>query len=301
MKRYHPPRTVAKISDSALKEYQRCPRRWAYRYLLKLDPQEDKWSLIYGNGMHTALEWIHKGSNYTNACEAGAAALRSEGKGEETQEMFDMLSAMIDGYCTHFLPMFNSMWKSVKMEEWFEHSIDEFVQMRGKKDLRAESKSLEGHTALFDFKSTSYSGGGPLGRQVGRNVQLARYSLSHVRQRGAWPQEVGLIFLQKPKLKSMGAIINSLKTNASLYSMATAPVNPQFAEFAMALEQADRRYGWQIQALQRQYDEQGVAMIGNLPANFNACEDYNRLCGFAAGCHCGKGAHTPLVDPGVVV
>jgi len=295
----HPPREKVQISDSQVKNHNRCARRWAYQSVMKIDPPgEDKWNLIYGSGVHEGLEQLHRGNTLAGAITKGCGALKEDGKGEETQDMFDMLPAMLDGYTRHFLPQFSNYWMTgttaagePTTEVWFEHLLDPYVEFRGKRDLFCVSRNDANHTLMADFKTTSQKDGGELGMTVLKNPQLARYCVSYCRQEFQWPKQVALIFLQKPKLKNFQSVLSAMRENPQLYSMKSEPVTPAFAEFALALEQVDLATGHQMYSIQRGYDERGLDAIDRVPANFDNCRMYGRDCGFIDGCHSGKPFH----------
>ncbi|MBD3260398.1 MAG: hypothetical protein GF334_01750, partial [Candidatus Altiarchaeales archaeon] len=124
---YQKVRTSVNISDSAIKDKQRCCRRWAYTRVLKLRPAEDLTNLLYGAGIHVGLEVIHMGGMLADAVRKAKQAAFEEGK----QKHFDLedkhyayMEAHLDGYTRHFYPQFNTIWETVSCEEALDYYLD---------------------------------------------------------------------------------------------------------------------------------------------------------------------------------
>lgn len=286
------------ISDSQRKDYIRCPRRWAYNKVLKLKTGEDKWNLVFGNGVHTGLEHIHKGDTLQASVQAGYDEMQKDP--DKADDMFELCGAMLTGYTTFFLPSFGKHWQTVTTEEWFEYNTDEAVRDRGKRDLKAALITDPDYLGIFDFKTTGSNGGGDLAKFVTRNIQLGQYCMSFYRKTGRWPNETGLIFLQKPRKAKGGgftkAAIEKCRNDASLYYIKRLPVDQEFALFAIEWEKQVTLYGKQMKAIRDRVEQQGTAFLDFVPACFNNCVAYGSMCGYAKGCHSGKPAHTQITD-----
>lgn len=283
------------ISDSQRKDYMRCPRRWAYQKILKLQTGEEKWNLVFGNGVHIGLEHIHKGDTLQASVQASYDEMQKDP--DKADDMFELCGAMLTGYTNFFLPSFVKHWQTLSCEEWFEYHTDPAVRDRGKRDLKAQSIADPSVIGIYDFKTTGSTQGGDLGKFVTRNIQLGQYCMSYYRKVGSWPSECGLIFLQKPRKGKNGKFpLDKCRQDASLYYMKRCPVDQDFALFAIEWEKQITLYGKQMKAIRDGIEQHGTAFLDFVPACFNNCVAYGSLCGFATGCHSGKPAHTQITD-----
>ncbi len=288
-----PPSTYIEISDSQVKLFASCERRWAYEKLLGVLPKEDRTNLVYGTGVHAGLEKLHLGAGEMESTEACAQAMQKE-PGDWDQQI-ELAKAHVRGYLRHYYPIYSTYWQTVASEEWFEYFIDPVVKSRGSRDNRSVMKTDFDHMAVWDFKTTSHKDGGDLGRTIAVNHQLANYLISYVREHGVWPREAGLIFLQKPKNRDHNDCVNRMLTDPTLYSSKSEPVTPAFANFSIAVEQEMAAAGRRMFALKRLYEQQGVAALDAALPDFNSCYQYGRMCGFAEGCHSCKPVHRVMM------
>lgn len=286
---------MIEISDSQIKNFQRCPRRWAYEKILDLSPQEGRDNLILGNAVHDGLEEYTKTRDKIKAITASRDSITKSDQGTPTDLAWQIavVPAMVAGYIQHFFPAFDQEYDFVSAEQWFESTANPMVKFRGFKDLKVRSRKT-GKICLFDYKTTGMSGGGDLGKQVDTNNQLARYAVAERRETGEWPETVGLIFLQKPHINDPTAAALKAQTSPNFYYMFKTQVTPRFAAFALDVEKSDVIYGHQMLHYKEAYKRDGKAAIDSVPANYNECVVYNTLCGFAKGCHAGCPAHTLL-------
>lgn len=282
-------RPYIEISDSQVKLFQKCPRSWAYQKLLKVQPEEDRWNLYFGSGVHEGLEQLHNGDTLE------AAVAKAEAKcgkdAPDDAEMHAKAKALVHGYGQHFYPLYLNNWQTIASEEWYEYFPDPLVKMRGSRDNESVARIDPTHWGVYDFKTTGQIDGGDLGKNIGRNHQLSLYAVSKYRECGQWPKEQGLIFLRKPRHKTANAWIQQAREDHSLYSMRSEPFGPAEAWYALAVEQEMVATGKQMYALARAFDIHGAAALDLAVPNLNNCVVYNRLCGFAAGCHSCRPVH----------
>jgi len=289
--------TVMQISDSQLKNFQRCPRRWAYQKLLKLNPSEDMWNLTFGCGMHKGIEHLHGGDTVAGAKAAAMAEIAKMPQNTE-KHMPDMLDAMIDGYSTHFLPQYLTYWGTTATEQYYEMQLNPSVKCRGYRDLECALLADPSYEAVKDFKTTSMSGGGDLGASVDKNHQLGLYCISKYEATGKWPSTTGLIFLQKPRSKNIATVLQQLRSNSALYFEVTTSVDQAFAAWAYSVKREIGIYGNLMLAYTQAFEQQGSRAIDFVPANLNSCKMYGSMCGFCEGCHSGQPIHQRMADYG---
>lgn len=289
--------TKLQISDSQLKNFQRCPRRWAYQKLLKLDPDENKWNLTFGCGMHKGIEHLHKGDTVAGAKAAAMGEIAKMPHHDE-RNMPEMLDAMVDGYSTFFFPTYQQYWTTTAVEEYYTMEIGTGVVCRGYRDLKCVMTENPGCKAVKDFKTTGMSGGGDLGATVDKNHQLALYCISEYEATGEWPAVTGLVFLQKPRSKSINTVLQQLRTNSALYFEVTTQVDQAFAAWAYSVKEQVGVYGNLMLAYTQAYEGQGSRAIDFIPANLNNCKMYGSMCGFCEGCHSGQPVHRRMADYG---
>lgn len=276
-------RPFIEVSDSQIKLFQTCPRRWAYQKLLKIQPEEDRWNLFFGSGVHKGLETLHLGGTLEQAQKDAEACCAEDAPNDN--EMHAKAKALVYGYGTHFFHQFSNNWQTTACEKWFEYFPDAQVKVRGSRDNESRARIDPAHLGLFDFKTTGQVDGGDLGRNIARNHQLSLYSISHYRETGEWPRETGLIFLRKPREKVVNAWVQRAREDHSLYSMVSEPFGEDAAWYSLAVEREIVATGKQMYALARMLDLHGVQALDHAVPNLNNCVIYNRLCGFAAGCH----------------
>lgn len=282
-------RPFIEVSDSQIKLFQTCPRSWAYQKLLKIQPEEDRWNLYFGSAVHKGLETLHLGATLQDALQDAEKVCAKDAPDDE--EMRLKAKAMVHGYAHHFYPIFNQNWETTACEKWFEYFPDPLVKVRGSRDNESRARIDPAHTALLDFKTTAFKDGGQLGTSIRRNRQLALYGISKYRATNEWPREQGLIFLQKPREKNINSWVQRAQQDPSLYSMASEPFTPGIAWFALAVEQEIVANARQMYALARAFDIHGASALDMAVPNFSNCEVYNRLCGFAEGCHSCRPVH----------
>jgi len=285
------------LSDSQIKTFQRCPRRWAYSKLLKLSADEDSDNLVFGNALHDSLEqYILTGSPEKGA-EAAVKYVEENASQLSSPDVKNwqciVAPAMFQGMAIHFFPDFIKEYEPVAVEEWFTSQADPYVKVRGYKDLKVRKRST-GKICLWDYKSSGSYGGGDLAKTVNFNNQLSRYAVNERRVFGEWPEEVGLIFAIKPRDEDPQAAAQKARTTSKNYFKTTVQVTPAFAQFALHVEQSDVLYGHQMLQMREAFLQQGPAALNYIPPNFDACFEYGTLCGFAKGCHSGHPAHQTL-------
>lgn len=282
------------LSDSQIKSACDCPRKWAYQKLLKLDAQENKDSMILGNAWHDGAEEYIKTGDIEKAKVAALTALEKD-KPSNIDYQRMLVPAMLVGWATHFVPGFIKEYEYIALEEWF--SIEpnpEIIRLRGFKDAVVRKRST-GRRCVFDYKTCSDAYARDLRQTLGFNNQLARYATAERRMTGEWPQEVGLIFVSKPKAKDPSVAISNALADPGCYSMAIQQVTPQFATFALEVERNDVLVAQQLQFYRDLVAQRGPGACDFIPANFNNCLTFGTLCGFAPGCHSGQPAHRTLV------
>ncbi len=279
-------------SDSQLKNAQRCPRRWGYQKLLKLDVDEDMDNLVFGVSFHAGAEHYVKTGNLTGAIEKVIEAIK-KGKPDNIQEQLQLVPALLQGWVFHWLPKFLAEYDFVAVEEWFDLLPHATVRVRGFLDVVARKKST-GKLVVRDYKTTGQSGGGDLGQNVNSNQQLALYAVAVRRTRGEWPEEVGLSFIQKPKNKDLADCVLKARTNPDLFYDRVVQVTPKFAEYALSVEASVVAWGQQMLYYRTLFRQQGIPAFEHIPPNFNNCQAYGRMCGFADGCHAGVPAHRSM-------
>jgi RecB family exonuclease len=281
------------LSDSQIKNFQKCPRKWAYNKILKLDPDESKDNLILGSAWHDGAEEYILRRDMNSAINLALKGI-TEGKPTNLVWQLAVVPAMLIGWATHFLPGFEQEYQYVACEEWFTYEPNpEILRMRGYKDVVAIKRAI-GKRTVWDYKTSSPAYAQDLGKSLQSNNQLARYAIAERREKGDWPSHCGLIFAGKPKSKDPETAAYDARTNANLYTKAEQQVTPQFATFALAVEASDLLYAQQMKFYRDQYRLRGPSAMEDVPANFDNCLEYGTMCGFASGCHAGCPAHRSM-------
>jgi len=284
---------ITGISHSQDETFKRCNRRWAFEKILKLNPEEDAKALIYGDGGHTALEKVLKGSSVTEGIQAGLNALRENGAHMPYfNQLSEWLPHHITGFFTHCYPSFYSEWEIVGVEQRGDHYLSNIIYWRGMLDLLACNRRTGGY-GVFDFKFSSDMYVQSLSRILGHSPQLARYTMAFYRIYNTWPETVGYIFLKKPKGKEA---VTNLSSDPNKYTIKSIPVTPKFAEYAISVEESDIQSALEMRRQRERYHKEGIVAIDTIPANFSNCFMYNSMCGFADGCHSGKPLHKLMKD-----
>ena len=281
------------ISDSQIKSFCNCSRKWAYQKLLKLDPAEDKDTMILGNAWHDGAEEYVKTGSMEKAIAAALAAIEKDKPGNAENQKI-LVPAMLIGWATHMLPSFMKEYEYIALEEWFSVEPNpEIVRMRGYKDA-VTRKRATGKRCVFDYKTTSDAYARDLTATLSSNNQLARYAMVERRVTGEWPEEVGLIFIFKPKSKDIMVAAENSRCDPGLYRMAIQQVTPAFAQFALAVEANDVLVAQQMKYYRDIVAQHGPIACDHIPANFDNCFSYGKMCGFAQGCHSGNPIHRTL-------
>lgn len=277
------------ISDSQVKLFLGCPRKWANERLLGIKPEEDRTALIFGVGVHQGLEAVHNGDTLASAVKHAQTKIAEFPDFDE--DTMRLAPAMVQGYTKHYYPSFCSYWQTVASEEYYEYWPCPQVKIRGYRDNRSQLLGDPQHMSVWDFKTTSYKDGGPLGKTIGTNQQLSLYDISYCRQHGVWPRTHGLIFLQKPKRALIKDCIDQALNDPSLYSAKSEPVTPDVGQFAMSVEDMLVHAGKMMLAIKQAYELHGPMAIDGALANYENCYTYGRMCGFAKSCHAHKPVH----------
>jgi hypothetical protein len=282
------------VSDSQLKSFAQCERKWAYTKLLDLDAEEDKDALIFGNAWHDgAEEFVKTGSMDKAWASAIAHIVKDKPSNIEYQKL--IVPAMLVGWATHWLPGFCREYEFIALEEWF--SIEpnpEIMRLRGYKDVVSRKKNT-GRRCVFDYKTSSDAYMRDLIATLSSNNQLARYATAERRVKGEWPEEVGLVFACKPKAKDPMVAAENARCDPGLYRHIVQQVTPGFAAFALAVEQNDVLVSQRMMAYRDMVKQHGPVALDYIPANFDKCFKYGKMCGFAQGCHSANPAHNKLV------
>lgn len=286
------------VSDSQFKSFTDCERKWAYQKLLNLTPDEDKDTLIMGQAWHAgAEEYVKTGGDMTKATEAIMAEI-AKGKPGNAEYQKLIVPAMLIGWAVHWLPGFLAEYEFVALEEWFAVEPNpEIVRIRGYKDVVAKKKAT-GKRCVFDYKTSSSAYAQDLIATLSSNNQLARYATAERRVTGDWPQEVGLVFVFKQKAKDPMVAAANARSDPGSYKHVVQQVTPQFAAFALAVEANDVLVAQRMQQYRDLVAQHGPQALDYIPANFNNCFSYGKMCGFAQGCHSACPAHTKLHKKG---
>lgn len=283
------------VSDSQFKSFTDCERKWAYQKLLGLDAEENKDTLIFGNAFHDGCEeYIKTGGDMAKATAAVLAAIAKDKPGNAEYQKL-IVPSMLIGWATHWVPAFCREYEFIALEEWFSVEPNpEIVRIRGYKDVIARKKS-SGRRCVFDYKSTSSAYAQDLTATLSSNNQLARYATAERRVTGEWPEDVGLVFAFKPKAKDPMVAAENARCDPGMYRHIVQQVTPQFAAFALAVEANDVLVAQRMQAYRDMVGQHGAKALDFIPANFNNCFSYGKMCGFAQGCHSACPAHQKLV------
>lgn len=283
------------VSDSQLKAFQQCMRKWAYNKILGLDAEEDKRAMVYGDGLHNGLEVMGKGGALADMIAAMEKTYSEPEKWKHLvpEEDFALGRAHLTGFVTHFWPVWSRQWQLREAEQWFEYQPVPWVNIRGKKDNTSVSITTGGF-GIFDYKASSAQYSNTLKQTLEWNVQLALYALDHRRKTGQWPDAVGLIFLMKSSKKDVRDKIKQLREDPGMYQTAIQTVTPRFAAFAIDMEKAYCAQGWLMLSYIRDYLERGPVAMDLIPPNYDSCQGWTDKCGFSSGCHAGCPAHRSL-------
>jgi len=284
----------ARHSVSQSETHHRCPRLWAYRYLLDLKPA-DQSSLVLGNAVHDALESRLMGKDLNTSINDGITYLRQNNGDAVCPGGEQMLTGMLRGYEQHGLPQFLTVWEVVKCEAAFDYFVAPGFQVRGFIDVVARRRT-DGQIGLFDHKTCGDDYATVLTEKLSYSQQLAEYCIAWREQvqhsiwpgsELAWPAVVGYNFLKKPRK-------GGDPTSKSLFQMKeylTGPVFHQFcleAKANMIREMAQRRIWRQLFA----QDPKGA--MESIPCNYGGCHAFGRLCDYAHGCHTGAPLHRQM-------
>ena len=284
---------VVEVSDSQIKSFVACQRCWGYKKILKLDPAEDKDNLILGDALHCGTEAFVLKRDLAAAQTLCVNKIMA-GKPNNQQWQAHVVPQMLVGWATLWLPRFEQKYEIVQAEQPFSYYPHPTVHYRGKKDIRCRNRQT-GKFSVWDYKTTGQAGGGELSKELHINRQLAIYATDERRTAGAWPEEVGLIFFQKPKKTlSLLEAMNAARTDPTLYHEHAVQVTPRFAQFALDVEASDVLVAQQMQQYRELHKQIGLKAFEFIPANFTNCYSYGRECGFAAGCHSGNPVHRTL-------
>lgn len=283
---------MLETSDSQFKTFNRCARLWAYQKLLKLSSNESLDNLVLGNAVHAGLEEYVRTREMPKAMTAAMEEVQT-GKPNNREWALQVAPAMVQGCVQHWFPWFDARYEFVAVEEWFQNNPHPDVLFRGYKDVVARSRTT-GKASLWDWKTASQDDGGYLGAGVASNQQLARYCLDHRKKHGEWPEEAGLVFLQKPKGTDIAKAASEARSTAKNYHHKNIQITPDFASFAISVEQMDVLDSQRMAEYKRLVTEHGIVGMEYIPANFGNCFAYGNLCGFSSGCHSGNPCHRAL-------
>jgi hypothetical protein len=283
------------ISDSQIKNFNRCQRRWAYEKVLGLSSEEDKENMQLGDAFHKGMEkYVETQGNLPAAILESQTAVKNTWKDFEVPGWaFVVVPAMVEGAIRHWLPVFLQTYTYDAVETWVEYTPHPAVKTRMYVDIYAR-KNTSRKLCVFDYKTTGSQGGGDVSKGLAFNRQLALYSIATYRTRGEWPEDVGLIFAQKPKKEDPIAAAKQAKDDPNLYYSRIQTVTPAFAQYAISLEHSDVMTALHMSAIKDNVKANGPIALDNVPANFEGCSKYNSMCGFSAGCHCGQPIHQTM-------
>lgn len=283
------------VSDSQIKNFQDCARKWAYHKLLGLSESEDKNAMFFGNAWHDGAEEYIKSRSIEKAINAALTALNKD-KPTDLETAKLLVPALLTGWVIHFLPGFEKEYEYIATEQWFSHSPNKDVlTIRGFKDAVCLYRPTR-ERCVFDYKTSGASYAAELISTLSSNNQLARYATAERREFGAWPKTVGLIFAMKPRNKDIQVACENARCDPDMYKLVKQEVTPEFAEFALSVEVNDTLIGQQMQFYKQAVAQRGPQACDSIPANFGACYAFGRFCGFAAGCHKGRPAHQALAN-----
>ncbi len=285
------------VSDSQFKTFQGCQRKWSYNKLLKLDPLEDKDAMHLGNAWHDGAETYIKTRSIEQAINAALTDLnKTKPTAIEYQKL--LVPAMLIGWASLWLPAFELEYEYIALEEWFDIKPNpDVMRLRGFKDVVALKRTTR-KRCVFDYKTSSQAYARDLIATLSSNNQLARYATAERREKGEFPAEVGLIFAYKPKSENVMKAIEQARSDPSMYKTYVQQVTPQFATFALEVERNDILMSQQMQFYRDQVAARGPSACDDIPADFNNCFQFGKMCGFSTGCHSGNPAHRCLKKAG---
>jgi len=284
------------LSHTQGEEFHRCPRRWAYHRIMGLDPEagESQKDLVYGNCGHKALENIARGVQPGQAVQAAIMDMQTQAKGAAWfPEMARNLGLHIQGFMTHYWPRFTATWQILEVEKSVEYSLGNGVTRRGVIDLIARHRH-SGQLGIFDYKFAGDMYVTTLLENLRHSAQLATYLFFLLRKvTSEVPAAIGYLFLKKLRHnENPGNLVSDPKK----YTDGVTTVDAEFMEYAASLEANDTALSSLMLHYKQSYATFGPAALAAVPANPGGCVMFNKECGFAKGCHCGKPLHVTLKE-----
>ncbi len=122
---------MRKYSHSALKTFQRCAKRWSYRYIDRIEPKEKSLAMQRGSELHDMFETHYKGEPHDP---------------KHAGENYDILRRYILKWAKE-----DKNWTILHVEEEFEFTIDHYTVVF-KPDLIIE---INGEVWIVDHKTTA--------------------------------------------------------------------------------------------------------------------------------------------------
>lgn len=280
--------TTVEISHSQVETFLQCQRKWFYKKVLKLPTDDDSSSRAYGAAGHEGLAVIFRNGGLEQAQVVARSALSKASRQWEDAKQANYqqhLAKHLEAFYEKvYLGKWSLDWSTVSTEEYWDIAPTPGILWRGYIDL--VTRNRDGRIAIFDHKFSSKMYADNLSRSLGNSHQLANYTMAYVRKTGQWPQEVGYILFLKKKSFSEKPVY--AEGDVKVVSI---PVTPQFAQFAMSVEQMDVQIAEAMRACYIAYWQHGPQAAWKALANYGSCHDYGSQCPFYMGCSTGNPIH----------
>lgn len=285
--------TVVEFSHSQVELFLQCQRKWFYRKVLNLPAGDDAPPLLYGKAGHEGLGALFSGrADRERMISVAVQELKTTAAMHHVwyEKARPHLEAQLAAFYDSFYGAFMKEWEVVSTEEYWDVAPAPGCLWRGYIDLVARNR-YDGRIAIFDHKFSSKDYIDKLSRGIQTSHQLANYVMAWVRKSGQWPGEVGYIFFEKLKMD------NNPKYSGKHTKLVSIPVTPQFAQFAMGVEQNDVHIAERMRQLYIAYRDQGPATASQALADFSRCHDFFSECPFFSGCSSGNPIHNRVRIP----
>lgn len=156
---------MKELTNSARKEFQKCPRSYKFRYVDGIRPVESKTALSFGTAMHSLLEVYWKGlsENETDIPTEDAVRTARDAAMDFTDDPFlrETLSALFDGYVNRWGEYDCNTYATIAVEKRFNAplmnpetgALSKTWELAGKIDAVAVNKD-SGTVTIIEHKTT---------------------------------------------------------------------------------------------------------------------------------------------------